>query len=302
MNFRSPFLALAAGFLLSSTIALHADDTAIAQQLETLGGKVTQKDGTVSQVEFKDCSKIGDAELRAIGQLSHLKNLVLFGKCQGLNDTTVTHLAGLKELEMLGTEGAMLSDAGLKKLAALSNLKSASFYHLSLKMEGFTGTGFAVFKECPKFERLTVAGIMMGDEGFAAISTITQLKDLATWHTYQTEAGNAQMAKLPNLIKLNIGQRLPRAAAKAPSLSDASLPTLITIKTLESLKIGEAHFTLAALRGLKALPKLQTLTLYETDLPAADVETLRAELPGVKIDYAPLTDEQRKKFDMYLKQ
>jgi hypothetical protein len=301
MNFR-PFLPIVAASVFALAGTARADDTAIAQQLQGLGAKITAQDGIVTQVTFTDCDKLGDAEFRAIGQLAHLKSLTLYGKCHGLTDATIVHLAGLKELETLGTDGAQLTDAGLKHLTALTNLRSASFFHLSFRMEGLTGTGLGHLKDCPKLEKLTVAGMSMGDAGFAAISTITQLRELRTWHTYQTEAGNAQIAKLPNLTSLQIGQRLPRGEAKAPSLSDASLPTLASIKSLESLKIGEAHFTLAALRGLKALPKLKQLALYETDFPPADVETLRTELPGVKLDFQPLTDEQRKKFETYLKQ
>jgi hypothetical protein len=279
----------------------RADDAAIAVQLEALGGKVSQKDGVVSQVEFRDCSKIGDAELRAIGQLAHVKSLTLYGKLHGLNDATVGHLKGLQELESLSTDGAQLSDAGLAQLAVLKNLRSASFFHLSFRMGGFTGKGFAEWKALPKLERLTVAGMSMGDEGFAAIATLTGLHELSTWHTYQTEAGNAEIAKLPNLTSLRIGQRLPRADAKAPSLSEASLATFVKIKTLGSLKLSEARLTAGALRTLKVLPKLKQLGIAESDIPAADVEKLRTELPGVKIDFQPLTDEQRKKLETYLK-
>jgi hypothetical protein len=296
------FVTIFVSLGLSIAETLHADDNAIAQQLQALGGNITAKEGVVSQVSFSDCSKLGETEFRAIAQLTHLKNLTLHGKCHGLTDATVTHLTGLKELKTLSTDGAQLTDAGMKHLSALTNLRGASFFHLSFRMEGFTGAGFAHLRNCPKLEKLTVAGMSMGDEGFAAISTITQLRELRTWHTYQTEAGNVHLTKLPNLTSLQIGQRLPGGGAKEPSLSDASIQTLSTIKSLESLKIGEAHLTLAALRGLKALPKLKLLTLYETDFPAADVEALRAHLPGVKIDLQPLTDEQRKKLEHYLKQ
>jgi hypothetical protein len=284
--------------------AVRAEDeqAAAPTKLEALGGKVTRKEGVVTQVSFTDCSKLGDAELRAIGKLTGLKSLTIYGGCKGLNDDTVGHLATLKDLETLNTEGVQLSDDGLAKLAALKSLKGASFFHLSFRKEGFTGKGFAAWKDLPKLERLTVAGMSMGDEGFAAIATLTQLKELATWHTYQTEAGNAEIAKLPNLVRLHIGQRLPRKDAKAPSLGDASLPTLAGIKTLETLKIGEARFTLPALKGLKALPKLKKLIIYETDIAAADIDALKAELKDVQVEFQPLTDEQRKKLDVYLKQ
>lgn len=291
-------LALIALFFI---VCIRADDAAIAAQLEALGGKVVRKGEAVVQVSFTNCEKLGDAEYRAIGQLAGLKSLTLYGGKQTLNDSTVGHLLGLKELESLSSEGAKLSDPGLAKLAALTSLKSASFFHLSFRLEGFTGTGFAAWSALPKLEKLTVAGMSMGDEGFAAIARITTLRELSTWHTYQTEAGHAEIAKLPNLTVLKMGQRLPHTGAKAPSFTDASLRTLAGIKTLESLKLGEARLTFEGLRVLKGLPKLKSLLIYESEVAEADVEKLRAELPGVKIEHQPLTDEQRKRLESYHK-
>ena len=279
----------------------RADDSAVAAQLEALGGKTVAKDGVVTQLSFADCSKLGDAEFAAIGKLSHLKSLTLNGKGDVLNDATLPHLAGLKELESISTNGAQLTDEGLKGFAALTGLRSAAFFHTSFGKKGFTGLGFGHLKACPHLERLTVAGISMGDEGFAAIATITQLRDFSTWHTYQTEAGIAEIAKLTGLQSLRIGQRLPHAGGKGPSLSDASLSTFAKMTNLEAVKLGEAHFTVEALGALKALPKLKRLAFFETDLTAADVEKLRGTFTGVAIDWQPLTEAQRKKFDMFLK-
>lgn len=291
-------LAVIAAICFSSST--RADDAAVAKQLRAIGAQVTETGGAVTKLSFKDCSKLGEAEFRAIGTLTHLKSLTLYGKCHGLTDATAPHLAGLKELEELGTDGAQLTDTGLKHLAVFPELRRASFFHTSFGMKGFTGVGFGALRACLKLERLTVAGISMGDEGFAAIATITQLRDFSTWHTYQTEAGNTHIAKLTNLKSLKLGQRLPGGGRKAPSLSDASLPTIATMKSLESLNLGEARFSLAALRELKKLPHLKQLTLPKADIPPADVEKLRAGLPAVKIEWQPLTDEDRKFLRMYL--
>lgn len=287
--------------LLAIPPGIPAANPAPAAQLQALGGKIVTTDGKVTQLTFTDCTRLGDPEFQAISQLVHLKSLTLYGKAHGLNDSTAPFLSSLKDLENLSTEGAQLSDEGMKFLSSLTSLKSASFFHLSFGMKGFTGAGFGHLKPCTRLEKLTVAGMSMGDEGFAAIASLPQIRDLRTWHTFQTEAGNTLIAKLPNLSSLQIGQRLPGHGNKKPSLSDTSLPTIAGIKTLETLKIGEAHFTLEALLALKGLPKLKSLSLYETDLVQADLDRLRAELPSVKIDWQPLTPEQRKKFDMYLK-
>src|SRR5688572_18668537 len=148
--------------LLTSSPARAADAPAASAEdvaaLKAAGATVTETDGVVTKVEFRDCKKLGEPDFARIGRLTGLKSLTVFGGCAGLNDATVPLLAGLTALENLNTEGVQISDDGLKHLAALASLRSASFYHISLKMKGFTGAGFAHLKACPKLERLTIAG------------------------------------------------------------------------------------------------------------------------------------------------
>lgn len=289
-----------AAFHLLSLAAPVVGATPSREELEALGAKLVQKEGVITELTITDCKKLGPPEFKLIGQVTTLKKLTLYGGCHGLNDETLPSLAGLKELEAIGTDGLKVTDDGLKHFAAFGNLKQASFFHTSFGMPGFTGVGFGHLKACPNLERLTVAGISMGDDGFAAIATITQLRDFSTWHTYQTEAGNAHIAKLPNLRSLKLGQRLPGKDRKATSLSDASLVTIATMKSLEDLKIGEARFTLEGVKALKSLPNLKNLLLYETDFPETAVEPLKQALPDVKVKLEPLTEAQRKKLDQYV--
>lgn len=310
MNRTSFAVAITCFFLVPTTRAADkpapvAIDLVEVEALELLkphDPKTIIKDGHIRELTIIKCEKLGDAEFRAIGKLVHLKNLTLYGSCKGLDDTTLPHLAGLQQLERLGTDGARLTDAGLKHFAALKGLKALAFFHLSFRLEGFTGVGFSALKDCPNLERLTVAGMSMTDAGFEAVSEIKQLKELHTWHTYQSEAANAHIATLPNLKSLRMGQRLPWGGGKAVSLSDESLKTYVKIKTLESLAIGEAHFTVAGLAVLKELPALKKLELYQTDFPETDVPLVQKELPNVTVDFKPLTAEQRKSLENYLKQ
>jgi hypothetical protein len=286
----------------SQLVGIDLEEVEALEVLKPHEPKTATKDGHVRELTILKCEKLGDPEFRAIGKLVHLKNLTLYGGCKGLDDTTLPHLAGLQELERLGSDGARLTDAGLKHFAALKGLKSLSLFHLSFRLEGFTGVGFAALKDCPSLERLTVAGMSMNDDGFRAIAEIKQLQELHTWHTYQSEAANDAIATLPNLRSLRMGQRLPWGGGKAVSLSDASLPKFAKIKTLETLAIGEAHFTVAGLAVLKDLPALKKLELYQTDLPEADVPLVREKLPNVTVDFKPLTEQQRKGLEAYLKQ
>jgi hypothetical protein len=286
--------------LLFAAFSAHADDSATAARLEGLGGKVVRSGEVVTEIEFRDSSGLGTAQWEAIGGLAGLKKITVFGKAAGFNDATVSHLLRLKKLESFSADGAQLTDAGLRTMAGCASLRSVAFFHLSFRMEGFTGEGFAAWAAMPNLEKLTVAGMSMGDAGFAAIAKITTLKELRTWHTYQTEAGNACIASLPNLSSLMLGQRLP-GQGRPLSFTDESLATITKMKSLESLEIGESRFSLEALRQLGSLPNLKKLKITRTEISAEDVEALRTDLPNVKIDFQPLTDEQRKQLEMYLK-
>lgn len=293
-----PVFALLA-LLLSASVS-NADDSAIVKHLGTLGGKFVEKGGRIVELSFRDSSKLGESEWRGISQLSELRKLTTYGRAHGLNDETVGHLSRLQKLESLSTDGAQLSDAGLAKLAEITTLKSVAFFHLSFRKEGFTGKGFSAWKKLPNLERLTVAGMSMGDEGFIEIGQLKNLKELRTWHTYRTEDSHAEIAKLPKLSSLKLGQRLPRKGA-APCLTDKSLATIAMMSTLESLEIGEARFTLEALKQLAKLPRLKRLKIDRIELTEKEIESLRSVMSDVKVVFEPLTDEQRKKLEAYLK-
>ena len=294
-------LLFALAFVVADFVpAARASD---ADTLRALGAQVTETEGAVTKISFKDCSKLGATEFRLIGQLKSLKALTLYGQCRGLTDETLAFFAGLTALEDLGTDGIQVTDAGLKHLAALPNLRSASFFHIAYPDKGFTGAGFAAFKTLPKLERLTVAGTPFNDKGMAAIAELTQLRDFRTWHTYQTQAGNEELLKLTNLRSLTLGQRLRKWNGQPNALSsdDVTLATLAKMKSLESLSLDEVRLTHAALAQLKALPNLKKLSLQHADIAEADIAKLRADLPGVTIEWKPLTGDERKALEGMLK-
>jgi hypothetical protein len=52
---------------------------------------------------------------------------------------------------------------------------------------------------------------------------------------------------------------------------------------------------------LQKLPQLKQLTLERIDIADSDVEQLRRDLPGVKIEVKPLTVDQRVALEKMLK-
>lgn len=293
MSYR--FLLFRSAICLTLTICVsRAEETPTAGALAALGGKVAEKGGAVTALNFTDCSKLGAAEFKLIGQFKTLKTLVMYGGCKGLNDETLPLLGGLTELEELGTDGMTLSDEGFKHFAALKNLRRLNFFHPSWAFKAFTGSGLASLKELPKLESLTFAGSTAGDTALESIGQLTQLKDFRTWHTAQTQAGNAHLLKLSKLKELYIGQRLPMGGQpSAPSFDDSTLATLVKIPTLERLTLTEARLTLKGLTQLKALANLKSLKIQQCDLSEEDAKKLEATFPGVKVEFKPITDKER---------
>lgn len=284
--------------LLIAALALQDADA-----LRALGAEVKETDGAVTRVSFRDCSKLGKEEYRRLGGIRTLTSLTLYGGKKTLTDETLPLLAGLTELVELNTEGIHVTDKGLAGFAVFSKLRKLSFFHVSLDLKDFDGSGFAALKDLPRLERLTIAGTRFNDKGMEAVGKIPQLREFRTWHTYQTQAGNAALEKLTALTSLRLGQRLRRwdGGSNAASLDDATLDVLSRLKGLESLTLDEARLSLDALLKLRALPRLRKLELLRIDIPAGDVEKLKAALPDAKVAWKALTDEEARKLDAYLK-
>ncbi len=272
---------------LASTLNAAPD----ADTLTKLGAKVTEAGGVVTQVQVK-CDAFTEADFRALGSVTTIQKLTISGKT--ITDATLPLLAGLTNLEELSTDGIQLTDEGYKHFAPFQKLRSLALFHPAFRSAAFTGSGLVHLKSLPKLERLTFAGSTAGDAALEAVGQLEQLKEFRTWHTAQTQAGNAHLVKLTNLTALRIGQRLPSYGKDSPiSFDESTMATLAQIKTLESLELTEARLTAAIIPHLKALTKLAKLKIQTVDISAADVDAIKAALPNVKVDWQPISDADK---------
>ena len=225
-----------------------------------------------------DGAKLTDDDFRLLTRLSRLKTVSL---SNGLNDERLSQLTALAGLEYLQTNLAQVSDDGIKPLARLKNLKNVKFFHPG---KSFSGAGLVHLAKLPNLRSLTVAGsLAFNDDGMAAVAKLTGLTEFRTWHAGVTDKGVKQLKALKNLKSLYLGQRLSYKAPACPA--DETIRILVEVKSLESLQLDEARLTFAALGQLKQLPALKKLKLGGIDIPKGDVERLRQELPGVKIEW-----------------
>ncbi len=288
-------LALVAGLLKIGEMPLAGQDQVtpageaeIAKLLQSKGAKVSEAKGVPTAVAISDGSKLTEEDFRQIGRLGHLKTLDL-NNC--LTDARLVPLTGLAELEYLQTNLAQVSDAGLKPLAQLKNLRNVKFFHPG---KAFSGTGLAHLAELPHLQQLTVAGsFAFNDAGMAAVARLSRLQEFRLWHAGPTNEGIKHLKELKHLKRLHLGQRLTYQPPACPS--DETLAILAETKSLESLQLEEARLSLAALEQLKRLPTLKQLTLRGIDIPREDVDRLRKELPGVKVEWTEPNEAYRKR-------
>jgi len=282
-------LSMAAVALIAAGAPARAAEPT-ADELRAIGVEVREANGAVAELRV-DAAKFDEDGFRLVGRCASLKKLSIRGAA--LNDATLPLLSGLAALEELSTDGTALSDEGYRHFAAFGNLRSLALFHPSWKLESFTGAGLAHLKALPKLERLVFAGSTARDAGMEAVGQLAPLKEFQSWHTMQTQAGNAHLVSLTNLVSLKLGQRLPSGGARPPPSLDAStIPVLARIASLERLELFEARLRAADFEPLKVLPNLKKLTLHTMDIAAEDVEALRRMFPNVEIVFKPMTAEE----------
>lgn len=257
---------------------------------EKINAKVQVRDGAVYSLSA-NIDGYTDQEYELIGQLKTLKSLSLSGK--DLNDDQLKMLSGLKGLESIMINGTVLTDDGYKHFTAFPKLKKLSIFHPSRKLEAFNGSGLAHLKALPELDSLTFAGATAGDEALEAVGQLTQLESFREWHNTETSDGLKHLTMLKNLKSVRLGQRLPNWGKDTPaSFDNDSIAILAKIPSLESVELTEARLNYDAVVQLKELPNLKKIIISQVDISEADVEKLKAAMPGVEIKWEPLTEEQ----------
>ena len=259
-----------------------------AQALRDKGAKVVEAGGAVVSIDAGDVSSWSDDDFKRLSAFPRLKTLS-FSK--GLTDASLARLSGLPALETLQTNLSGMTDDGTKALAGIRTLRALKLFHPA---KAFTGTGLAHLAGLPELRSLTVAGsYAFGDAGMEAVAKLPRLEEFRTWHAGQTIEGVRRLKGLTALKRLTLGQVL---AYKPPTtLSDETLAVLAEMPSIEALQLEEARLSLDALRRLRGLPNLKSLTLRGIVLPEADLDVLRRELPQAKIEWTPPTEAYQKR-------
>ena len=173
---------------------------------------------------------------------------VPFGlKFESVTDAGLKELAGLKQLRTLNLWATKVTDAGLKGLAGLKQLQS-----LNLESTKVTGAGLKELAGLTQLQSLSLAGTQLTDAGLNELARLKQLQSLSLAGTQLTDAGLKELAGLKQLRTLSLWNT---------RVTDAGLKELAGLTQLQSLDLNFSKLTDAGLKAMGRLKQLQLQTL-----------------------------------------
>jgi Leucine-rich repeat (LRR) protein len=248
----------------------------------------------LQSLKFVD-TNIKGSGLSHIAALDQLTSLTIYFRQReaGLDDAGVELVGRLKKLEFLHLHGKLVTDAGLAKLSALTQLKN-----LTLSNTSCTGAGFATWQNVP-LEALHLPESPLNDTGLANLKAFPQLKELQIYGSKVTGTGFQELAEL-KLRMVNLGgcPLTPAGLAClktccAPEVSlyvndseitDAGLAAVSQISQITSIYAYRTGITDAGLKHLETMKGLSSLSITNTKVTPAGVKALQTALPECRID------------------
>jgi hypothetical protein len=173
---------------------------------------------TVSAADAKALEKLSQMGAVA-GPLAANTNLVSVNFSMAGPKAGDAQLEALKpvaeQLFWLNLGGTAVTDAGVKALAGLKNLR-----RLHLEKTAVGDDGLAAIKDLAELRYLNLYGTKVSDKGLAAIANLKKLENLYLWQTPVTDAGAAELQKALPKVKINRG--IEPAPVKPPEAPPAA--------------------------------------------------------------------------------
>ncbi|MCG3772225.1 MAG: hypothetical protein JW384_03432 [Nitrosomonadaceae bacterium] len=251
----------------------------------------------LTQLDLRGCG-LSDKAPKVIARFTGLRVLRLNGKDgdTSISDDGVKALAACKSLIVLALDDLFVGSDGLAALTGLTNLEE--LYVAGTIIDDHS---CQLIADIPLLKKLRLARNQVTDDALATLSACSSLEELDLSEDSKiTDAGMAHLAKLVQLIKLNLWRVLisdEGALALAPltklewlnldntKLSDTGMPLLQQMTALTFLHLGSTQITAASAPALFHLKSLKDLKITRTALAASDaaVAELHKFLPDADI-------------------
>jgi hypothetical protein len=221
-------------------------------------------------LDLRGNMQTGDMTLGTVGGLPKLR--AFKHRSTIVTDDGVERLAGSTTLAALLMQDFAVSDAAGGHLAGCDSLRSLEIF----RCQGFGTAGVLALAGLP-LERLTLRDLPeVGDNALAVLAELPRLERLSLHElTSVGDAGLAQLAAAENLRTLDIWA--------LPTVTDATAKVIAALPALEELSIRETAMTPAALETLLTNERLASLIFKNGDIPA-DVREQVAARTWKKLD------------------
>jgi RNA polymerase sigma factor (sigma-70 family) len=216
---------------------------------------------------------------QAIGGVQHLQHLNY--DITQATDAGVKELARLKELRTLTLIGPDVTDASVKELVALRKLKKLQFHSPRI-----TGESLKALATLPQLEELTFyTAEFLRDSDLQELRAFTQLKSLNLPGTYVSLDTARVIGRLKQLESLEL--------AWTHLTTDASLRELEPLTQLRVLGLGWTDVTDSGLKALGEMRRLECLSLASTRISGIGLKKLTSleHLESVDLSNSPVTAE-----------
>jgi hypothetical protein len=182
-----------------------------------------------------------------VGHLHALESLNVIST--KFNDDWIAPIGQLTNLKKLSfTNNGKLTDAGMEKLAGLTNLESFNFVGTAI-----TGRAYVKFNGWTKCIRVSHRGSSIDDEGLHQLCEhLPNLESLSLAHAKFTDAGAPNLKKLTKLKSLELGAHATAAA----------LQNLAGLH-LEYVQLGEGFDGPDSIAAIKPISTLKRVTLTD---------------------------------------
>jgi len=242
-------------------------------------------------------TRFNDLTLRRLSKLPALEAIDLRGNMEA-GDMTLAVLGRLPRLRAVKHRSSVVTDEGLAELAKSGTLDSllaqdfaitnASGPHLAslagltslevFRCQGFGSEGVLALAALKKLTRLTLRDLPeVGNDGLAVLAELPELKRLYLHELASvSDDGLAHLAPASQLEVLDVWS--------VPRLTDATAKRIASLPKLRELSIRETGLTAAALESLAAIPTLEALTFKNGAIPEATAAKVAAMKPWKKLD------------------
>jgi glyoxylase-like metal-dependent hydrolase (beta-lactamase superfamily II) len=281
---------------------VRADEAAARARLSELGAVITSNNNLPPAISINlNVSKTNDTDLTVLKEIKNIQTLLL--RETPITDSGLAVLRDLSALVTLDLYHTAVSDSGLPHLKHLQGLQT-----LNLDWTKITDRGLKDLQQLRELRNVNLARTNVGDVGLRALKQLTKLVALDISNTKVTEDGLVELKELKDLRHLNLSfvpvtdagmkilaqiHLLEELAINSNQVTDAGISELTKLACLKDLSLRRSKLTEAGLTSLLKLPKLESLDVADTAVSDDDVKVFKQfkKLKRLDIRRTRITDK-----------